>query len=408
MAVEIRLPPLGQTSDEMIIAEWYRKPGDSIEEGEPLLSVETDKVTVDVEAAAGGTLLAVLAEPGETVEAGALIAWIGEAGEQVPSAAAQSAPAPAAASTSPAGSAVATELSPPVAATSSPTAAPAVPQALPAVRQLARENGVDIATLRGSGPGGRIERADVIAAVAARDGGSAPAPAAPGVEPVPPARAAMARRLVESVQRIPQFTVSVQCDVAAARALCAELRERGVRLGLTHVVTRALAATLREHAQFNRVWSDDGPSYRILDGATVGVAVATDAALLVVSVPDADRLDWPELVAAVDGAVSRARSRGLTAADQRPAAITLSNLGMHDVDAFRAIVDRDQTAIAAMGSVRAVPAVRDGQLVVSDSVVINLTSDHRVVDGVDAARFAATLRGLVEDPARLASPSGVA
>jgi pyruvate dehydrogenase E2 component (dihydrolipoamide acetyltransferase) len=370
VAVEIRLPPLGQTSDEMIVVEWYRQPGDAVREGEPLLSVETDKVTVDVEAAAAGTLLDVLVQPGDLVEAGTVIARIGAADE---AAAEPSAPPPQ----------------------------PVVPQALPAVRQLAREHGVDLGSLRGSGPDGRIERADVLAAASAGEGSNATP--AMRLQAVPPARAAMARRLTDSVQRIPQFTVTVSCDVAAARTLIAALREDGVRVGLTHVATRALARALREHPEFNRLWVDDGPSYRLLEGAPVGVAVATEDAVVVVTVEDADRLEWPQLCADLEGAAARARCRTAVAADRRPAAITLSNLGMHDVDGFRAIVDRDQTAIAAMGSVRATPNVVDGELVVSDMVVINLTADHRVVDGVHAARFAATLRSYIEDPSRLDS-----
>jgi pyruvate dehydrogenase E2 component (dihydrolipoamide acetyltransferase) len=214
----------------------------------------------------------------------------------------------------------------------------------------------------------------------------------------------MARRLVTSVQTVPQFTVTIACDVSAAQAVIAQQRSNGVRLGLTHVATRALARALREHPEVNRLWVDEGPALRRLSGPSVGIAVAVDDGILVVSVADTDTGDWAELAATVDAAVARARNRAFTTADQQPAAITLSNLGMHDVDAFRAIVDPHQTAIAAMGSIRTVPAYVDGELVAAERVVVNLTCDHRVVDGVHAARFGATFRSYLEDPSSLSLP----
>jgi pyruvate dehydrogenase E2 component (dihydrolipoamide acetyltransferase) len=401
VAAEIRVPPLGQTSNEMVLVLWYKDVGDTIDEGQPLFSVETDKTTVDVEAATSGTLLQVLAEAGDAVEAGTVVAFVGAPGEVVTPAPAQAEPpaSPAAGSSNPA----------PGRAAASADSAGGV-QALPAVRQFAREQGVDLSTVTGSGPGGRIERTDVIAA-AAGTGAAAPAAAAASaasagdLEPVPPSRAAMARRLVTSVQTIPQFTVTIACDVSAAQAVIAQQRSGGVRIGLTHIATRALARALREHPNVNRLWVDEGPALRRLSGATVGIAVAVDGGILVVSISDADHGDWADLAATVDSAVERARSRAFTAADQQPAAVTLSNLGMHDVDAFRAIIDPDQTAIAALGSMRTVPAYVDGELVAAERVVVNLTCDHRVVDGVDAARFGATFRGYLEDPFRLLAPA---
>lgn len=388
MAAEIRVPPLGQTSNEMVLVLWYKDVGDTIDEGQPLFSVETDKTTVDVEAATSGTLLQVLAEAGDAVEAGTVVAFVGAPGEVVTMtpAPATAAPAPAA-PTKPA-------------AEARPTGDAGAVQALPAVRQLAREHGVDLSTVRGTGPGGRIERADVLAAPGGTSSGAPDA----DLEPVPPARAAMARRLVTSVQTVPQFTVTIACDVSAAQAVIAQQRSNGVRLGLTHVATRALARALREHPEVNRLWVDEGPALRRLSGPSVGIAVAVDDGILVVSVADTDTGDWAELAATVDAAVARARNRAFTTADQQPAAITLSNLGMHDVDAFRAIVDPHQTAIAAMGSIRTVPAYVDGELVAAERVVVNLTCDHRVVDGVHAARFGATFRSYLEDPSSLSLP----
>ena len=377
MVEQIRLPSLGQTSDEMSIVVWYKKVGDPIKIGEPLLCVETDKAQVDVESAEEGIVLKIVAEPGESLSTGALLAYVGALGEIVP----EDASAPILGAPS-------TPVAAPVVAAASETSLPTVTapagrvQALPVVRNLAASLGVDLSTLTGTGPGGRIERADVEAA--ARYGTTA--------EPttVSAIRRAIARRLTRSIQTIPQFTVDAKLDARLARDT---LSSGGVPgLTYTHLLLRAIARAAREHPAMLRVWSEEGPSYRVLDAADVGLAVAGDDSLYIVRIAEPDRLPLADLVSRVRAAAERARDGVLSAEDQLPVALSVSNLGMFDVESFRAIVDPDQTAIVAVGAVQDCVVARDGKAFVIPQVSVSVSCDHRSVDGVQAAKFLQSLK----------------
>ena len=385
MVEEIRLPPLGQTSDEMSIVEWYKKEGDRIGIAEPLLCVETDKAQVDVESAEEGVVLKIVAQSGVSLASGALLAYVGQPGETVPDLDA----APAAASPDPDATA---EGGPSVA--SAPPAVPAGGRATasPVVRKLAASLGVDLATVTGTGPGGRVERADVEAA-AGRSSAASSSPAAPGRAEVSPIRRAIARRLTRSTQSIPQFALQADLDARAARDLLADAGIPG--LTYTHLLLRALAATLRAHPAMTRVWVEDGPAYRTL-GADVGLAVAGDDALHVVTIAEPDAASLADLVATVKAAADRGRAGNLSADDQRPAALSLSNLGMFGVDVFTAIVDPDQTAILAAGAVRDLVRAIEGRPEVVPVLSVTLSVDHRAADGAQAARFLADLRSAFE------------
>lgn len=354
MAIEIRLPNLGQTSDEMTILEWYKSEGDPVEIAEPLLCVETDKSQVEVESAEEGVVLRIVAQPGDRLASGALLAYVGSPGDAAPS------PQP-----------------------------PGRVQALPAVRKLAAELGVDLAAVEGTGPGGRVERGDVErVAPAARE----PAEAV-GTQEVSPIRRAIARRLTQSVQTIPQFSVTARLDARSARQQIAEYRAGdGGKLTYTHLLLRAVARALREHPRMLRVWSDDGPRYDVLTSPDIGLAVAGDESLHVVTIPAPDAGSLPALVETVASAAGRARAAALRKDDQRPAAITVSNLGGYDVDSFQAIVDPSQTAILAAASVQNRVVAAGAGFAIAPQLSVCLTCDHRTVDGVDAARFLTTVR----------------
>ena len=329
MARPVRMPPLGATSDELRVVQWLKEVGSAVEQGELLLEVETDKATLEVEAAVAGTLLAVLHGPGETVTVGEVLGWVGSPGEAIPSAEKK--------------------------------------QAVPVARRLAQEHGIDLASVQGSGPGGRIEKQDVLALVAAPE----------GELELSRHRRAVAERLTRSVQTIPQFSVGVDVEMTSAAA---RLAEGPPGLTYTHLLLRATAGALREHPAVNRLWVAEGPRLRQLERADVGLAVAGEETLLVPTIAEPDLLDLAELVAVTDEAARLAREGKLTAT---PVAITVSNLGMFGIDRFTAIVDPDQTAILAVGAVR-------------ERVELTLTVDHRVVDGVLAARFLAAIRARLE------------
>ena len=381
MATPVRVPALAQTSDELRLTAWLKTEGEQVTEGEPLFEAETDKAELEVEATASGTLLRCLARPGETVSIGTVVAWIGQPGEDipqavpgVPDAAATARRVPATVSPSPG---VASPAS--VSATDSSSRLPATP----AARALARERGIDLAQVTGSGPGGRIERRDVLAALDS----TSPRRADEGTtDVVPPHRRAIAARLSRAAT-VPQFTVSRTVDARSALARAAGLE--GVTL--THVLLQAAAVALRAMPNVNRVWLDEGPRFLRLAHCHVGLAIAADDNLIVATIPEPDRLGLEDLVLTMRRAVDEGRRGRLSAVFTAPAAMTLSNLGMFGVDRFEAIVDPDQTAILAVGRAVERPAVTADGIAAVPQLDLALTVDHRTVDGAAAARFLAAV-----------------
>ncbi|HSG13672.1 MAG TPA: dihydrolipoamide acetyltransferase family protein [Gaiellaceae bacterium] len=370
MARPLRMPPLGTTSDELRIVEWLKAEGDEVALGEPLLAVETDKATLEVEAASAGTLLRIVHAAGAVVDTGDVVAYVGEPGEEVPS-------EPEA------------EDRPAAAPEGSPVRPPRSAQvtASPAVRRLAAERGIDLSQVRGSGPGGRVEKRDLTGVL---EGAVAEG------ELVPRHREALARRLSRAAA-IPQFSVGVTVDMTLAATQLERERAAGLAgLTYTHLLLRSVATALRSHPEMNVVWIDEGPRRRSLERPDVGLAVAGDDALLVVTIGEPDRLSLAELVEQSDLAAAEARSGRLSERFGGRAALTLSNLGMVGVDRFTAIVDPDQTAILAAGAVVERPGATAAGVGLVPQLELTLTADHRAVDGVVAGRFLVAVRSLLE------------
>jgi pyruvate dehydrogenase E2 component (dihydrolipoamide acetyltransferase) len=399
------MPALGQTSDQLRLVAWLKAEGDAVAEGEPLFEAESDKAVHEVEASSDGTVLRVLGELDEMITVGTVIAWLGEPGDEIPDTpppyAKAGAAAPAAPVQTPA-PALAPAAGPPAAgATAPPGDAAGRVAATPVARRIAREHGVDLATVTGTGPNGRIESRDVLAAAGdgpGSDGAAALAPGDPSAppegatdEPVPSHRQAIARRLVRSTS-VPQFSVSRTIDARAALERVAETEGAT----LTHVLLQAMSAALEQFPRVNRVWLDEGPRLRQFTHANVGLAIAAEDRLLVATISQAHRLQLPELAEAVRETVRQAREGRLSGAASLPAPVSLSNLGMYGIDQFEAIVDPDQTAILAVGRVVERPAAIDGQIVVIPQLALTLTVDHRTVDGAEAASYLAAVCGLLE------------
>lgn len=381
MATPIRVPALAQTSDELRLTAWLKTEGEQVTEGEPLFEAETDKAELEVEATASGTLLRCLAGPGETVSIGTVVAWIGHPGEDIP----QAVPGVPGAVAGPGRAPATVSPSPGVASPASVSATDSSPRlpATPAARALARERGIDLAQVTGSGPGGRIERRDVLAALDS----ASPRRADDGTtDVVPPHRRAIAARLSRAAT-VPQFTVSRTVDARSALARAAGLD--GVTL--THVLLQAAAVALRAMPDVNRVWLDEGPRFLRLAHCHVGLAIAADDNLIVATIPEPDRLGLEDLVLTMRRAVDEGRRGRLSAVFTAPAAMTLSNLGMFGVDRFEAIVDPDQTAILAVGRAVERPAVTADGIAAVPQLDLALTVDHRTVDGAAAARFLAVV-----------------
>jgi len=372
MAHAVRMPPLGETTDELRIVEWLKAKGDEVALGEPLLAVETDKATLEVEAAAACTLLEILHHAGESVRVGTVVAYVGEQGEEVP----EQAPAQEAALETAASRGLAT-----------PSARRERVTASPAVRRLARGLGIDLSRVQGSGPGGRIEKQDVLGMTDSR--------AIEG-EPVAPHRQALARRLGRSAT-IPQLSVGVTVDMTQAAAELVRERSAGTPgLSYTHLLLRAIAVALRAHPNVNRLWIDEGPRRRRLERVDVGLAVAGEDTVLVVTVPEPDRLSPTELVEHTERAVAEARAGRISERYRAPAAVTLSNLGMVGVDRFSAVIDPDQTAILAAGAVVERPGLVAGEVRPVRQLELTLTVDHRVLDGMAAGLFLVAIRQELE------------
>jgi pyruvate dehydrogenase E2 component (dihydrolipoamide acetyltransferase) len=391
VASEVKLPRLGQGMESGTIVKWLKSEGDPVEKGEPLYELDTDKVTQEVEAEASGVLLKIAVNEGE-VPVGRTIAVIGEQGEDVPEVAPEEPPAaePKEAPAPPQGNG-----RPEEPAVVQPTGGRV--KASPLARRIARERGIDLAALRGTGPEGRIVAEDVERAEAAPAPVAAPVPTGE-VErrELTSTRKTIARRLTEAWQ-IPVFQLQASADMTRVNSLVARLREEGTKATITDVLTKVCAAGLLRHREVNAQWTDE--AILVFPTANVGIAVATPQGLIVPVIRSAERLRLAEIAAARSDLVTRAREGKLQRADLEDGTFTISNLGMYQVESFTAVLNPPQAAIVAVGSVddRAVPV--DGELLVRPMMTLTATFDHRAVDGAPAAEFLQTVKELLEEPA---------
>jgi pyruvate dehydrogenase E2 component (dihydrolipoamide acetyltransferase) len=393
------------------IVKWLKTEGDRVEKGEPLYELDTDKVTQEVEAEAAGVLLKIAVAEGE-VPVGQTIAVIGEEGEEVtlePSAdngaAAQEAPESPSEEGS-AATALEEERDRGRAAVEQVTEAeqPATRdggrvKASPLARRIARERGVDLAALSGTGPEGRIVAEDVERAGAPAAPMAAPAPLAVGEvqrQELTSIRKTIARRLTEAWQ-IPVFQLLASADMTRATALVARLREEdGPKATITDLLVKVCATALKRHHEVNAQWTDD--AILLFPTANVGIAVATPQGLVVPVIRGAERLRLAEVAAARADLVARARDGRLRREDLEDGTFTISNLGMYRVEQFTAVLNPPQAAIVAVGAIeeRAVPL--EGGLVIRPMMTLSATFDHRAVDGAPAAGFLQTVKDLLEEP----------
>ena len=410
MASEVKLPRLGQGMESGTIVKWLKAEGDRVEKGEPLYELDTDKVTQEVEAEASGVLLKIAVPEGEA-DVGTTIAVIGEQGEEVPElgngGAPQSAEKPAEApareperTEGRAASAAeqVTEVREPV----QTDGAGARIKASPLARRIARERGIELGSLKGTGPEGRVVAEDVERAAAGAPavpvGGQTPAVAGT-VERVPltSVRRTIARRLTEAWQ-IPVFQLVASADMSRVNGLLELLREddAGPRVTVTDVLTKASAAALMRHREVNAQWSDD--AILLFPTANIGIAVAAPQGLVVPVIKNAERLHLAEIAAARSDVVTRARENKLRQEDLDGGTFTISNLGMYRVERFTAVLNPPQAAIVAVGAIEdAVIPIAD-EVVVRPLMTLSATFDHRTVDGAPAANFLQTLKELLEEP----------
>ncbi|GLW64022.1 hypothetical protein Arub01_22660 [Actinomadura rubrobrunea] len=421
---DILMPRLSDTMEEGVISSWHKKPGDEIAVGDVLCDIETDKAIMEYEAYEAGVLEKILVEEGQTAAIGAPIAVLapagGASGGSAP--AAEPEPAPAAAEPEPAPAPAAAPQAAPAAAApvraEAPAAAPAKrPPSSPLARRLARDHGIDLSTLKGSGPGGRIVRADIEAAIRAGAPAQAPAAApadAPQTAPAPSRpqvadedveavplnrfRKVAARRLTESKRNAPHFYLTREVDAAKLVEFRATLNEAlaPAKVSVNDLIVKACATALREHPDVNVSFTEE--SLLRHKRVHIGVAVAVEDGLVVPVIKDADRKSVSQIGAETRELAGRAREGRLTPQEMSGGTFSVSNLGMFGVDSFSAVINPPEAAILAVGAVRDEPVVRDGQVVPGKRMSVTLSVDHRACDGATGARFLARLAELLENP----------
>jgi len=425
---EIIMPKMGDAMTEGKVVRWYKKAGDAVKKGEPVLEIETDKVNLDLEAEQDGTLGDVAAEAGKMVEVGGVLATILGAGEKAQPKKAAAAPA---AEEPPARRAIdkkdsikhstgeygeAIDMKAPRVDRTSAAASSAAPasgdngrrRSSPLARKMARELGVSIEQVQGSGPGGRIVANDIKnfkpSAAAPQ---KAKAPSLPPVQqletkeiPLTAMRRTIAKRLAESTGPIPHFYLTAEYDVTNLLSLREQVNEiAGIKTSVNDFIVRAAALALRHHPNVNASWGDEAITQH--GEIHIGIAVSTPEGLITPVVRNADSKSITDISNEVRVLADKAKNRKLTPNDYQGSTFTISNLGAWGIEQFTAIINPPNVAILAIGAASAQPVVIDRQIVIRDRMKVTMSCDHRVVDGALGAEYLRTLRSYIEQPVRL-------
>ncbi len=401
MAIEVIMPQLGLTMEEGTIAKWIKQEGDKVNIGDVLVEITTDKLSSEIESEAEGVLLKIVAQEGEDIPVKGLLAIIGEEGEAV--------------GATPAAAPVAKE----EVKAEEPKAA-AAPQAAvvaeggrvkasPLAKKIAADLGVDLTTVAGSGPNGRIVQKDVLAAEskpavveAVKAAAPAPVKAATNADTVIPLtnmRKVIAKRMQQSKTTAPHVTITTEVNVDKTIALRSKLNAKNtdVRFSYTDILVKMTATALRNYPKINSSITED--SIILHDKVNVGVAVALEDGLIVPVVRDADRKGLKSITKETKDLISKARTNTLSPDEMSGATFTISNLGGYDIDGFTPVINLPEAAILGVGRIVKKPIVNaENEIVPASMMVLSLSFDHRVVDGAQAAEFLKAIKGYLEDP----------
>ncbi|MGB8222692.1 MAG: pyruvate dehydrogenase complex dihydrolipoamide acetyltransferase [Polyangiales bacterium] len=406
MAKIIGLPKLSPTMEEGTLVAWMKKEGESVEVDDLLAEVETDKATMEFRSFDRGVLLKILVPAGETLEPDVPVAIIGKAGEDigellsqlaersVPVSASTPAPAPVRGSV-PASASVPATSSESVGGTEGGRVISS-----PLVRRLAREQGIDLRTIEGSGPRGRVVKRDIEQPAAGVEPSPKGARPAPRVEKASSMRRTIARRLTESKQTVPHYYLTIDVDIGpladAREAMNVELQQAGKKVSLNDLIIKAAAVTLRRVPEVNASWMGQEIHYhQVVD---ISVAVAIDDGLMTPVIRDADRKGIVQIADEVRELAARARDKKLQPQEMTQGTFSISNLGMFGIEEFAAVINPPEAAILAVGTIRNEPVVVDGAIVPGRRMRFTMSCDHRVVDGATGAKFMAAFKRTVESP----------
>ncbi|MFS8084864.1 MAG: pyruvate dehydrogenase complex dihydrolipoamide acetyltransferase, partial [Acidobacteriota bacterium] len=415
--------------EEGQLARWLKKEGDKVSMGEPLAEIDTDKATMEMQALSNGVLRKILINEGESAPLGQPIAIIGEPDEDISSllksvaekSAQASAPAPAKETEETAPATEPSESGTPEPVAQEQQAAPPSREdgrqlISPIAARMAADAGISLSSLRGSGPGGRIVKRDIEAAMTEKprakaapslpisalarpaEKGAVYGPSAYRDEPVSEMRRTIARRLVTSLGPVPHFFLTIEIDMERAADLRRSITELypDAKLSINDVIIKVTAAALIAHPQVNASFQDK--TMRHYEHADIGVAVATDNGLITPIVRSADLKSLVEIAAEVRELAGRARARKLKPEEYTGASFSISNLGMFGIEEFTAVINPPEGAILAVGAVAPKPVVKDGAIVVRQTMRVTMSCDHRVIDGATGAKFLQTFKQLLENP----------
>ncbi len=418
MATEVLMPQMGYDMAEGTVVRWLKQEGEEVRRGEAIVEIETDKATVEIEAEASGLLRRIVVSQGGTVPVGQVIAYIGAADEALPDT--PSADAPAAKSPTAEPPTAEPQDSPAPSAPTPDKAAKAAdaPKVSPVARRIADEQGIDVAQVQGTGPGGRVTKDDVLAfaqqapAEAAREPATAPEPkAAPepaaatgDVQRIELSRMAqaIARRTHQAKQEVPHYYVSASVDMSRAMDARKQLNadpDSELHISVNDIIIKACAVALGKFTVFNAVFKEN--HLEVAPHINIGIAIALPEGLIVPALLECERKSLAEIAQESKDLGERTRAGKLRQEEYTGGTFSISNLGMFDVDSFTAIINAPQNAVLAVGAVRQQPVVRDGRIEVGEVMQATLSADHRVTNGADAARFLGEIKRLLENPVPL-------
>lgn len=446
MAISITMPRLSDTMEQGTVVKWHVKQGDSVSPGDVIADIETDKATMELEAFDEGTVATLAIEEGQTINVGETIVVLAEEGESADEAAKSASSSSSASKSEPKAAQDSGSDSPAPSSSGGSTAVAEPPEtnsastdrvfASPLARKIAEEHNINLGSISGSGPSGRIVKKDVEAAIGNGTSSAPSAPkqtssstsSAPAPSPMPAVgatlesrnvalnnmRATIAKRLVESKTTIPHYQVTVSARMDSLMALREELNEQlstqGVKLSVNDFLVRACAVAMHQHPFVNSSWNSQGPSIDLHGHVNIGVAVSLPeergGGLVVATINNADQIGLRQISSETKRLAKKARDKGLSPQELSGSTFTISNLGMFGVDHFTAIVNPPNAAILAVGRAIEKPFVEydeDGtpELVVGYEMSMTISSDHRIIDGAMAAAYLNTVKQLLESPASL-------
>ena len=431
MATKVIMPKLSPTMEEGQISRWLKKEGDKVSTGEPLAEIDTDKATMEMQALTNGVLRKIIVNDGQSAPLGQLIAVIGEADEDIssllseapaPAAAAapapkapEPAPAPQPASPAPQAQAAAASAAPEAnGRQSQPAPASGRMIVSPLAARMAAESGLDLRSVQGSGPGGRIIKKDIEAALSQPKAAPAPqryprpveqgqpaplgAPSAYRDEPATQIRQTIAKRLVTSIGPVPHFflTSEIEMDRAAEMRKGINALDPDLKISINDIIIKVTAAALIQHPEVNASFQEK--FIRYYEHADIGVAVAIEDGLITPVVRAADQKSLSQIAGEVRELAERARTKKLKPEEYTGATFSISNLGMFGIDEFTAVINPPEGAILAIGAMTPKPVVRDNEIVVRQIMRVTMSCDHRVIDGATGAKFLQTFKKILENP----------